>query len=384
MLSAVALGHKNQLLLVLLYITKACNNGQGSYGTANACLLAARLRETSLWVTSARSEAGRREGSCRSSPRRKSVPRSWLGPGRLRPSQPLLGCDVHRTAPRLLFRLETQPLLFLSPPPPVRKERSCERQNHGEAVRRDAAGLQRSPVAQAQADAEGFEEDVQGRTGRWSCVPGSANRSIFLTISGFFLFLFSSIQISIRAFIYLKKKTNRLFSVPRKHNPPPLQIQQKQKFINLRDANGQKVVKYRRCQTGTNPISQLTGVMPVQQNKPHLFTPPPRILLEMIACWCTLELRRCFASLWGSKALPLSGFPAPPPPPCPLPPVVCAAPPICSQNVTVGSPCLCDDVWLEGWTTGPSGSQTQLVRVFIYFWVCRASLLKRWRTSSPS
>lgn len=45
-------------------------------------------------------------------------------------------------------------------------ERPSERQNHGETVWWHAAGLQRRPVPQAQADAEGLEEDVQGRPGR--------------------------------------------------------------------------------------------------------------------------------------------------------------------------------------------------------------------------
>lgn len=42
----------------------------------------------------------------------------------------------------------------------VWEERPGGRQDHREAVWRDAAGVQRRPVTETQADAEGLEEDV--------------------------------------------------------------------------------------------------------------------------------------------------------------------------------------------------------------------------------
>lgn len=65
MFSAVAIGHKNQVLLVLPYFTEA-HNVQDSQETPNVCLLAltsaASVREISILMTSARSEGGKREG----------------------------------------------------------------------------------------------------------------------------------------------------------------------------------------------------------------------------------------------------------------------------------------------------------------------------------
>lgn len=72
MFSAVAPGHENPLLLVLLYFTKA-RHGQDPQERANVGLLAstsaAPVREISILMTSARSEGGKRgEVSCQKSP----------------------------------------------------------------------------------------------------------------------------------------------------------------------------------------------------------------------------------------------------------------------------------------------------------------------------